>query len=124
MLNVLLFAGMMALVYAECPNACSSHGRCSAYDSCICYRNWGSNDCSERKYHYLWSLNAHMVAIFCHIVVGYELFWARFYGSFCELTLLTISLVLISFLCPLCLRLVSLIHRYLSVRSCSTLILL
>jgi len=48
MLNVLLFAGMMALVYAECPNACSSHGRCGAYDSCICYRNWGSNDCSER----------------------------------------------------------------------------
>lgn len=41
-------ATMMAVVFAECPNACSSHGRCGAYDSCICYRNWGANDCSER----------------------------------------------------------------------------
>ena len=38
----------LALVRSECPNACSSHGRCGAYDACICYRNWGANDCSER----------------------------------------------------------------------------
>jgi hypothetical protein len=35
-------------VLGECPNACSSHGKCGQYDSCICYRNWMSNDCSER----------------------------------------------------------------------------
>ncbi len=33
---------------AECPNACSAHGKCGAYDMCTCYRNWMSNDCSER----------------------------------------------------------------------------
>ena len=38
----------LALVFAECPNACSAHGRCGAYDMCICYRNWMANDCSER----------------------------------------------------------------------------
>lgn len=36
------------LANAECPNACSAHGKCGAYDMCICYRNWMSNDCSER----------------------------------------------------------------------------
>mmetsp|Transcript_522 Transcript_522/g.874 ORF Transcript_522/g.874 Transcript_522/m.874 type:complete len:745 (-) Transcript_522:206-2440(-) len=35
-------------VSAECPNACSAHGKCGAYDACTCYRNWVSNDCSER----------------------------------------------------------------------------
>lgn len=33
---------------AECPNACSAHGKCGAYDMCVCYRNWMANDCSER----------------------------------------------------------------------------
>ena len=33
---------------AECPNACSSHGKCGEYDACECYRNWIANDCSER----------------------------------------------------------------------------
>jgi hypothetical protein len=48
-LQLTLMASMLlALVRAECPNACSSHGKCGAYDACICYRNWGSNDCSER----------------------------------------------------------------------------
>jgi len=36
------------MVAAECPNACSAHGRCGAYDMCLCFRNWMSNDCSER----------------------------------------------------------------------------
>ena len=40
----------LSLVYvaAECPNACSAHGRCGDKDACECYRNWMSNDCSER----------------------------------------------------------------------------
>ena len=25
---------------SECQGACSGHGRCTAYDMCICYRNW------------------------------------------------------------------------------------
>ena len=33
---------------AECANACSGHGRCTAFDMCICYRNWQANDCSQR----------------------------------------------------------------------------
>ena len=39
---------LIAYVAAECPNACSAHGKCGAYDMCICYRNWMANDCSER----------------------------------------------------------------------------
>lgn len=49
MLYLALWAAcLLAMVQAECPNACSSHGRCGAYDACQCYRNWGGNDCSER----------------------------------------------------------------------------
>lgn len=29
-------------------NGCSGHGRCTAFDMCVCYRNWQANDCSER----------------------------------------------------------------------------
>ena len=43
-----IVSSMLALASAECPNGCSSHGRCTAYDMCLCYRNWMSNDCSER----------------------------------------------------------------------------
>jgi hypothetical protein len=46
--TVLLGAGILSLTNAECPNACSSHGVCSNYDMCMCYRNWMANDCSER----------------------------------------------------------------------------
>lgn len=47
---LVLFLALVGLVHvaAECPNACSSHGKCGDYDSCECYRNWMSNDCSER----------------------------------------------------------------------------
>jgi len=48
LLAVALVAGFMSNVNAECPNACSAHGKCGAYDQCICYRNWMANDCSER----------------------------------------------------------------------------
>ena len=44
----LAFIGLLSYVAAECPNACSAHGKCGAYDMCICYRNWMANDCSER----------------------------------------------------------------------------
>lgn len=42
-----LFAALNTAA-AECPNACSAHGKCGAYDMCTCYRNWMANDCSER----------------------------------------------------------------------------
>jgi hypothetical protein len=48
MIRFLAYTAVVALVSAECPNGCSSHGKCTAYDMCLCYRNWMSNDCSER----------------------------------------------------------------------------
>merc|ERR1719163_2086889 len=46
------FAVFLALVAgtanAECPNACSGNGVCSAYDMCTCYRNFQGADCSQR----------------------------------------------------------------------------
>jgi hypothetical protein len=33
---------------SECANGCNGHGRCTAYDMCICWRNWQAVDCSER----------------------------------------------------------------------------
>jgi hypothetical protein len=44
----LVITTVLSFVAAECPNACSAHGKCGAYDMCICYRNWMANDCSER----------------------------------------------------------------------------
>jgi hypothetical protein len=40
------------LSHSECPNACSSHGRCGAYDMCTCYANYVAADCSESKCYY------------------------------------------------------------------------
>jgi hypothetical protein len=48
MIYVSIISALLAVASAECPNACSSHGKCTAYDMCLCYRNWMSNDCSER----------------------------------------------------------------------------
>jgi len=44
----ILTALLASYAVAECPNACSSHGKCGAFDMCQCYRNWMSSDCSER----------------------------------------------------------------------------
>lgn len=49
MTPIFLFLSLLLLqIYAECPNACSGHGRCGQYDSCSCYRNWMDGDCSSR----------------------------------------------------------------------------
>jgi hypothetical protein len=37
------------LVSSECPNACSGHGDCSAFDACRCYKDWMASDCSQRE---------------------------------------------------------------------------
>ena len=44
----LIAATLLNIAVSECPNACSSQGRCGAFDMCQCYRNWMANDCSER----------------------------------------------------------------------------
>lgn len=46
--SVVVVSSLVGLASAECPNGCSSHGKCTAYDMCLCYRNWMANDCSER----------------------------------------------------------------------------
>jgi len=46
--SILALASAAGIANAECPNACSGHGICVQYDMCQCYRNWQSNDCSER----------------------------------------------------------------------------
>lgn len=48
-MNFLLALSLLAArVAAECPNACSGHGNCGAYDECTCYFNWQGGDCSYR----------------------------------------------------------------------------
>ena len=47
MMKIVLSLAFLAGVSAECPNACSGHGSCGAYDMCSCYPNWQSADCSE-----------------------------------------------------------------------------
>jgi hypothetical protein len=45
---LLAFICFIHKVVSECPNACSSHGKCGYFDMCMCYRNWMANDCSQR----------------------------------------------------------------------------
>lgn len=47
-LKALSIAAVLGLAAAECPNACSGHGDCGAFDMCTCWRNWQAADCSER----------------------------------------------------------------------------
>jgi len=46
---LLLAIASIASVAAECPNACSGHGNCEAFDQCNCHRGWQAADCSERQ---------------------------------------------------------------------------
>jgi hypothetical protein len=46
--NIALCLLLINKANAECANACNGHGKCTAYDMCICNRNWQANDCSER----------------------------------------------------------------------------
>merc|ERR1711871_480382 len=46
---LLLAIATIASVTAECPNACSGHGNCEAFDQCNCHRGWQAADCSERQ---------------------------------------------------------------------------
>jgi len=48
LIALLVLSAQLLNIVAECPNACSAHGKCTAFDMCLCYRNWMSNDCSER----------------------------------------------------------------------------
>lgn len=48
--SYLTLATSLALVHAECPNACSRHGVCGIKDMCTCDRNWQGSDCSRRKF--------------------------------------------------------------------------
>ena len=46
---VVVVVALLALtVRSECPNACSFHGKCWAYDVCSCWKGWMGNDCSQR----------------------------------------------------------------------------
>jgi len=46
--GALVAASIVNSVNAECANACNGHGKCTAYDMCICNRNWQGNDCNQR----------------------------------------------------------------------------
>ena len=45
---VIFAAFLVSFSNSECANGCHGHGRCTAYDMCICWRNWQAVDCSER----------------------------------------------------------------------------
>ena len=47
--GALIAASLVNSVVSECANACNGHGKCTAYDMCICNRNYQGNDCSQRK---------------------------------------------------------------------------
>jgi len=48
LLKLVSVLALASYVSAECPNACSGHGQCSAFDMCTCNRNFEGNDCSLR----------------------------------------------------------------------------
>jgi len=47
-MKLVAFALLAGKAAAECPNACSGHGNCGAYDECTCYFNWQGGDCGYR----------------------------------------------------------------------------
>jgi len=52
---VALLVSAPLLTFARCPNACSGHGSCGDFDSCICQSNWEGGDCSKRVCMYNWA---------------------------------------------------------------------
>jgi len=47
-MKLVVLALAAGTAYAECPNACSGHGSCGAFDECVCFPNWQEADCSGR----------------------------------------------------------------------------
>ena len=47
-MKIVLALALLSGISAECPNACSGHGSCAAFDMCGCYPNWQANDCSQK----------------------------------------------------------------------------
>merc|ERR1719399_2830099 len=47
-MKLIVLALAAGTAYAECPNACSGHGSCGAFDECVCFPNWQEADCSGR----------------------------------------------------------------------------
>lgn len=47
-LTIAILAVLVAAAAAHCPNQCSGHGNCGAFDQCSCWPNWQGNDCSLR----------------------------------------------------------------------------
>jgi hypothetical protein len=47
-LFLIVAVATVSIVNSECPNGCSGHGTCNAYDLCTCDAQYQGNDCSER----------------------------------------------------------------------------
>ena len=47
-MKVFMLTVLLVPTNGECPNACSGHGNCGAFDMCVCQRNWMGGDCGER----------------------------------------------------------------------------
>jgi hypothetical protein len=62
MLLLILLVGATLRANAECENACYGHGHCTAYDMCMCDRNWQANDCSESKIKNMYSFIIRLLA--------------------------------------------------------------
>lgn len=50
MKHIALFLALaLPLTQAFCPNGCSGHGTCDAWDRCTCFQGWTAFDCSDRS---------------------------------------------------------------------------